>query len=111
MSPPAKMPARPVIMFLGPPDHAILDFQAGHVFEQAEVHVLAQRQHQRIGFERLEFAGGVRVALLVQRHLLDGDRVVGPCCLMVLSHLIITPSCSASSTSKSCAGIFSRVRR
>ena len=31
--------------------------------------------------------------------------------LIVDSHLISTPSCSASSTSKSCAGIFSRVRR
>ena len=31
--------------------------------------------------------------------------------LIVDSHLIITPSSSASATSKSCAGIFSRVRR
>ena len=31
--------------------------------------------------------------------------------LMVESHFIMTPSCSASSTSKSCAGMRSRVRR
>ena len=34
-----------------------------------------------------------------------------PACLIVDSHLTSTPSCSASSSSDSCAGIFSRVRR
>jgi len=38
-------------------------------------------------------------------------RVASPASLTVVSHFILTPSCSASSTSKSCAGIFSRVRR
>jgi hypothetical protein len=53
--------------------HAVLHLQAGHAVEQRQVHVLAQRQHQRVGLQRLELAGGLRVALFVEHHLLDGQ--------------------------------------
>jgi hypothetical protein len=74
MSPPAKMPGWPVIMVGVDLDHAVADFEALHAVEQAEIDVLAERQHHRIGFERLELAGRLREALVVERHLLDHDR-------------------------------------
>ena len=44
---------------------------AGNPVEQREVGVLAQRQHQRVGLELLELAGGLGEAGLVELHLLD----------------------------------------
>ena len=74
MSPPAKMPGRPVIMSGPTLTDAVLDLEPGRVVEQRQIDVLAQRQHHRIGLQRLEFAGRLRKALLVELHLLDRDR-------------------------------------
>jgi hypothetical protein len=70
MSPPAKMPAWPVIMPASTWTDAVVDSQSRHAGEQAEVDVLAQRQHQRVGLDGLELAGRLREAVLVERHLL-----------------------------------------
>ncbi len=61
-------------MFGADLDDAVLDREAGHAVEQRQVDVLPERQHQRIGLERLELAGRLREALVVERHLLDGQR-------------------------------------
>ncbi len=74
MSPPAKTPLRPVIMS-GPTLTTPFSIaMPGALFEQREVDVLAEREHQRIGLQRLEFAGRLREALVVELHLLDGHR-------------------------------------
>ncbi len=57
-------------------DRAVLDRQSGHAVEQRQVHVLPQRQHQRIGFQRLDLAGRLREALFIQFHLFDGERAL-----------------------------------
>ena len=57
-------------------DHAVADFEAGNVVEQAEIDVLAEGEDDGIGFQRLVFAGRLREALFVELHLLDGDRFV-----------------------------------
>ena len=111
MSPPAKRPAWPVIMVAGSTgDDAVVDLEARYAVEQREIDVLAEREHDRVGLERLELAGRLREALLVELHPLDRQPPARRC-LIVDSHLALTPSSSASSTSKSCAGIRSRVRR
>ena len=89
MSPPAKMPGMPVIMFGADLHHAVLDLQPGHAVEQRQVHVLPEREHQRVGLQRLELAGRLREALVVELHLLDRERALRPACLMVESHLIM----------------------
>jgi hypothetical protein len=91
-------------------DDTIGHLQPGNAFEQAEVDVLTECEHQRVGFDGFELAGRLRKALAVEGHLFDGQRGF-VACLMVDSHLTMMPSCSASSSSKSCAGILSRVRR
>ncbi len=55
-------------------DHAAVDLETRHAVEQRKIHVLAQREHDRVGFQRLELAGRLRHAFLVERHLLDRDR-------------------------------------
>ena len=55
--------------------HAVLGQQALDALQQRHVHVLPQRQHQRVGVQRLELAGGLRLAVGVERHLLDGQRL------------------------------------
>ncbi len=55
-------------------DHAVLDHDARRVLEQSEVYVLAERQHQRVGLQRLELAGRLGEAGLVELHLLDDHR-------------------------------------
>ena len=71
MSPPANTPGRPVIMSRVDLHHAVAHLQARHAVEQREVDVLAEREHQRVGLQRLELAGGLRLALVVEHHLLD----------------------------------------
>ena len=39
-----------------------------------EVDVLAEREHQRIGLDGFELAGGLRETLAVESHLFDGQR-------------------------------------
>ena len=56
--------------------HAVLDLQSGHAVEQRQIDVLAEREHQRVGLQRLEFAGRLREALLVELHLLDGEHAL-----------------------------------
>jgi hypothetical protein len=87
------------------PDDAVLDRQAGHAVEQREVDVLAERQHQRVGLQRLELSPVGCGKPLSSSAIFSTVSVPSSACLIVDSHLIITPSCSASSTSKSCAGI------
>ena len=55
---------------------AVLDREPRHAVEQREIDVLPERQHQRVGLERLELAGRLREALGVERHLLDGERAL-----------------------------------
>ena len=50
--------------------------EPGHAVEQRQVDVLAERKHQRVGFERLEFAGRLRKALVVELHLLDREHAL-----------------------------------
>src|SRR5664280_221215 len=52
--------------------HAVLDLQSGHAIEQRQIDILAEREHQRFSLQRLEFAGRLRKALLVELHFLDG---------------------------------------
>jgi hypothetical protein len=66
MSPPAKMPGAAGHHVRIDLHHAVLDLEAGHAVEQRQVHVLAERQHDRVRLERLEFAGRLRVALGVE---------------------------------------------
>ena len=75
MSPPANTPAQPVCMS-GPTMTvpSFLNCDAGDVLEEAGVGVLAEREDQRIGLERLELAGRLREALLVQLHPLHRER-------------------------------------
>jgi hypothetical protein len=47
-------------------DDAVFDLQAGHAVEEAEIHVLAERKHERVGFQRLELSGRLRESRLVQ---------------------------------------------
>ena len=53
--------------------HAVFHGEPRNALDQRQVDVLAQRQHHRVGLERLELARGLREALLVQRHLLHRD--------------------------------------
>ena len=75
-----------------------------------QVGFLSEREDQRVGRQLLDLAGRLREAVLVELHLLQHE-LASSACLIVESHFIIMPSSSASSTSKSCAGIRSRVRR
>ena len=52
---------------------AVLDLQSRHAVEQRQVDVLPEREHQRVGLQRLELAGRLREALVVEPHLLDGE--------------------------------------
>ena len=73
MSPPAKIPGWPVIMF-GPtwttPSSTSMP---GHAVEQREVGLLAEREHERVGLELLELAGRLREAGLVELHPLEHE--------------------------------------
>jgi hypothetical protein len=74
MSPPAKMPGWPVIMLAPTSYHAIADLQPGDAFEQPEIDILAECEHQRVGFDGLEFARRLRKALAVESHLFNRQR-------------------------------------
>ena len=67
MSPPANTPGQPVCMS-GPTTTvpSLLELDAGDVLQERGVGVLAEREDQRVGLERLELAGRLREALLVQ---------------------------------------------
>ena len=73
MSPPAKIPGWPVIMFGADLDHAVLDLDARHAVEQRQVGVLAEREHHGVRLQLLELAGGLGEAGLVELHLLDHE--------------------------------------
>ena len=73
------------------------------------VRLLAQGEDDRVT-SFLDLAGGLREARLVDS-IFSTITLPPSTCLMVSSQRIITPSSSASSTSNSCAGIRSRVRR
>jgi hypothetical protein len=105
MSPPAKMPARPVIIGVDgttPSSNFSLRHPRG-----SQVGVLAERQHQRVGLELLELAGRLREALLVERHLLD-QHLAFVDVLDRREPLDHHAFLLGLLTSKSCAGIFSR---
>ncbi len=71
MSPPAKIPAWPVIMFGADLDDAVLDLDALDTLEQREVGLLAQGEDDRVGLQLLDLAGRLREPGLVELHLLD----------------------------------------
>ena len=41
-----------------------------------KIDILAEREHQRVGFQRLEFAGRLRKALVVELHFLDREHAL-----------------------------------
>ena len=53
--------------------HPATHLQAGNAFEEAEIDVLPEREHQRVGFDGLELAGRLGKALAVEGHLFDGQ--------------------------------------
>ena len=55
-------------------DQAVLRPHVGHGGQQREIGFLAQRQHQRVGPQLLELAGGLREARLVELHPLNGQQ-------------------------------------
>ena len=57
-------------------DYALFDRKPGHLVEQRQIHVLAQREDQRVGLDGFEFAGRLRKALVVEHHFFDGERGV-----------------------------------
>ena len=73
MSPPAKMPGWPVIMPASTWIKPASTTSPGTFSSKREVGVLAQREHHRVGLDTLEFAGRLREAIVVERHLLDHD--------------------------------------
>ena len=90
---------------------AVVDLDARHAVEQRQVGLLAEREHERVGLELLELAGRLREPGLVELHLLEHEPPASACADRREPLASATPSSSASSTSESCAGIRSRVRR
>ena len=88
------------------------DRRARHAVQEREVDVLAERQHQGVGLERLELAGGLREALLVELHLLDGDRAARrpaldgrePLDQHALLERLLRPRSRAPASSRACGG-------
>jgi len=52
-------------------DDGVNDFEAGDPFEEAQIHVLPEREHQRIRLDGFKFAGRLRASGFVQAHLFD----------------------------------------
>ncbi len=74
MSPPAKMPARPVIMFGATTTPAVaVKGDLRNLLEEAAVGILTERQHQRVGLQRLELSGRLGVTALIDAHHLDRE--------------------------------------
>ena len=58
-------------------DVAAADAEVGHLLQELDVGMLADRQHQRIGLERLELPGADAAGAVGQHlHLLDDDLVL-----------------------------------
>ena len=74
MSPPAKMPATPVIMLAPTWTTPSFTSRPGNALQQRQIDILAEREHDGIRLQGFEFAGRLRKALVVERHLLDRDR-------------------------------------
>ena len=91
MSPPAKIPGWPVIMF-GPTSTTPSSTSTPSTPSSSErSRVLAERQHHRVGLELLELAGRLREAGLVELHPLD-TTLPSSARLIVDSQRISTPS-------------------
>ena len=52
-------------------DDAVVDLDLRHPLDQRQVALLAEREHERVGLELLELAGGLREAGLVELHPLQ----------------------------------------
>ena len=91
-------------------DDAVVDLEPVDAVEQREVGLLAEREDERVGLELLGLAGRLREAGLVELHPLEHEpALVG---LLDRREPLHQDALSrASSTSKSCAGMRSRVRR
>ena len=111
MSPPAKMPGCPVIMFgptlttpsaiSSPGTPSSSDRSTS--WPSASTSESASRvSNSPVGCGKPLASSAIFSTVIVPS---------SPIRLIVDSHLTSTPSCSASSSSDSCAGIFSRVRR
>ncbi len=73
----------------------------GMVFEEIAVGLLAEREHDRIGFERVRICPvGCGRPCGIELHHLDGEIGLDRSSLMLVSHRILTPSAKASSASK-----------
>ena len=106
MSPPAKMPACPVIM--SGPTMTVpsgLNSMPGTRFKKRAVGLLAERQHDGIGLEGLESPRSAAACPFASSSIRSTVRVGPAISLMLASHLILTPSAIASSASKACAGM------
>jgi len=55
------------------PDYAVGDFKARDAVEQPQVNFLSKRQYYGVRFKSLQFAGRLRKAFVIKRHLLDRD--------------------------------------
>ena len=64
---------------VGPDDHRAVGFHvdARHAAQEAAVGLLAERQHHRVGLQRLELAGRHRAAVGRDVHALDRQRAAG----------------------------------
>ena len=74
MSPPAKMPGRPVIMS-GPTMTvpSSLKAMSGTERRKPELRLLPEREHDGVGFQRLELAGRLGASVLADLHALDRE--------------------------------------
>ena len=77
---------------------------------EREVGLLAERKHHRVGFELLGLAGRAGEPVS-SSSILSRSKVPSATWVIVESHLTLTPSPMASSTSSAWAGMRSLVRR
>jgi hypothetical protein len=111
MSPPAKRPARPVIMVAGSTrttPSSISRPATRSSSERSTSWPSASTTESAVSVSKMPVPHGLPFS---SSSILSIVRVPSPTRLMVESHLTRTPSSSASSTSNSCAGMRSRVRR
>ena len=88
-----------------------LNSMPGHAAQEAAVGLLAERQHDGVGLEGLELARSAAAVPSASSSISSTVRSVPAISLMLVSHLILTPSSIASSASKACAGMCARSRR
>ena len=106
------IPGWPVIMSRPTINRAVGAERRGRALAQeAAFRLLAQRQHDRVGRQRFELSGRLRHDRRRRASIISTVSSGPTISLMVVSHLILMPSSTASSASKACAGMCARSRR